>query len=44
MPEDISDTEECKKPAWAKDKMFRHQQGAFLIPEMQFSRGELHFD
>ncbi len=30
-----SGMEECKIPAWAKDKMFRHQQGAFSVPELQ---------
>jgi hypothetical protein len=44
MSEDISDIEECKMPAWAiayRDKMFRHQQGDFSFPGLQFSRGEL---
>ncbi len=41
---DISGTEECKIPAWTRDKMFWHRQGAFSFPELQFSRGELHFD
>jgi hypothetical protein len=27
--------------AWARDKMFPHQQGAFPFPELQFSRGKL---
>ncbi len=40
MPD--SSEEECKTQA--KDKMFRHQQGSFLFPEMPFSRAELHFD
>jgi hypothetical protein len=44
MLEDISGMEECKIPSWARDKMFRCQQGAFSFPELQFSRGELHFD
>jgi hypothetical protein len=40
----ISDKEECKIPAWARNKCyFWHQQGAFPFPELQFSRGELHF-
>jgi hypothetical protein len=43
MPEDISSMEECKIPVRARDKMFRHQQGLFPFPELQFSRGELHF-
>jgi hypothetical protein len=43
MPEDISSMEECKIPVWARDKMFQHQQGLFPFPELQFSRGELHF-
>jgi hypothetical protein len=44
MPEDIYGMEECKMPAWARDKMFPHHQGAFPFPELQLSRGELHFD
>ncbi len=28
-PEDISSNEECKISAWARDKMFHHQQGLF---------------
>ncbi len=40
MPD--SSEEECK--IQAKDKMFRHQQGSFSFPDMQFSRAELHFD
>jgi hypothetical protein len=36
--------EECKIPAMVREKMFWHQQGAISFPEMQFSRGELHFD
>jgi hypothetical protein len=43
MPEDISGMEECNIPVWARDKMFRHQQGLFPFPELQFSRGKLHF-
>jgi hypothetical protein len=43
LPEISFGEEECKIPAWAKDKMFRHQQENFFIP-MQFSRGELHLD
>ncbi len=38
---DIFGMEECKMSAQARDKMFRHQQGAFSFPELQFSRGEL---
>ncbi len=41
---DILDLEECKISAWGRDKVFRHQQGAFSFTELQFSRGELHFD
>jgi hypothetical protein len=41
--EDISSMEEWKIPAWARVKMFRHLQGLFPFPELQFSRGELHF-
>jgi hypothetical protein len=44
MPEDISGNEEYKMPAWARDKMFRHQQGAFSFPKLQLFKGELHFD
>jgi hypothetical protein len=44
MPEEISNMEECKIPAWARDKMFRQQQGLFSFPELQFSRAELYFD
>jgi hypothetical protein len=44
MPEDIYGMEECKMPAWASDKMFPHQQGALPFPELQLSRGALHFD
>jgi hypothetical protein len=44
MAEDISGNEKYKMPAWARDKMFRHQQGAFPFPELQLSKGELHFD
>jgi hypothetical protein len=40
----ISGMEECKIPAWARDKMFRHKQGAFSFLELQISRGEIHFD
>jgi hypothetical protein len=36
VPEDISSIEECKIPAWMRDKMFHHQQGAFSFTEMQF--------
>jgi hypothetical protein len=36
--------EECKIPAWAMDKIFWHKQGVFSFPELQISRGELHFD
>jgi hypothetical protein len=43
MPEDIYGME-CKIPAWTREKMFPHQQGAFPFPELQLSRGELHFD
>jgi hypothetical protein len=44
MPEDISSMEEGNiPPAWAREKMFRHQQGLFPFPELQFSRGELRF-
>jgi hypothetical protein len=43
MPEDIFSMEECKLPVWARDKMFLNQQGLFPFPELQFSRGELHF-
>jgi hypothetical protein len=43
MPEDISSMEECNIPVWARGKMFRHQQGLFPFPELQFSRGELRF-
>jgi hypothetical protein len=43
MLEDISSMEECKIPVWARNKMSRHQQGLFPFPELQFSRGELHF-
>jgi hypothetical protein len=35
--------EECKIPAWARDKIFRHQQGAFPCPEPQFSIKRLIF-
>jgi hypothetical protein len=44
MPEDIYGMEECKTPAWAREKMFPHQQGVFPFPELQLSGGELHFD
>jgi len=30
-PEDISCTEECKIPVWARGKMFQPQQGSFSI-------------
>jgi hypothetical protein len=43
MQEDISGMKECKIPAWAMDKMLRHQQGTFSFPELQFSIGKLHF-
>jgi hypothetical protein len=43
MPENIYGMEECKMSAWARDKTFPHQQGAFPFPELQLSRGELHF-
>jgi hypothetical protein len=29
--ENISCMEECQIPVWARDKMFRHQQGALSI-------------
>jgi hypothetical protein len=38
MLEAIYGMEECKMPAWATDKMFPHQQGAFPFPELQLSR------
>jgi hypothetical protein len=38
-----SGMEECKIPVWARDKMFPHKQGAFPFPELQFSRGKLHY-
>jgi hypothetical protein len=43
MQEDISGMEKCKIPARARDKMFQYLQGAFSFPELQFSRGVLHF-
>jgi hypothetical protein len=33
MPENISGIEECKIPAWAREKRFWHQQGACNFPE-----------
>jgi hypothetical protein len=39
----MSRLEECKIPAWVREKMFQHQQGAFSFPELQFSREKLHF-
>jgi len=44
MPEDISNMKEFKIPAWARDKMFRHQEGDFSFPELQFSRAVFYFD
>jgi hypothetical protein len=35
MPEISSGMEECKIPAWARDKMFRHQ-GPFLFSDKIF--------
>jgi hypothetical protein len=35
--------DECKILAWARDNMFRHS-GLLSFPDLQFSRGELHFD
>jgi hypothetical protein len=43
MPEDISSMEECNLSVWVREKIFRHQQGLFPFPELQFSRGELRF-
>jgi hypothetical protein len=28
--------EECKIPAWAREKIFRHRQGTFSFPELHF--------
>jgi hypothetical protein len=39
-----SGMEECKIPAWERDKMFWHQQEAFSFPELKFSSGKLDFD
>ncbi len=44
MLEGISGMEKCKIPAWARDKIFRHEQGAFSFPELNFSIGKLYFD
>jgi hypothetical protein len=44
MLEEISNMEESKIPAWARDKMFRHQKGGFSFPELHFSRAEFPFD
>jgi hypothetical protein len=44
MLEHIYGIVECKLPAWARDKMFQHQQGAFPFPELQLFRRELHVD
>ncbi len=41
--EDNSCMEECQIPVWARDKMFRHQQGALSILRSVIFRGRSSF-
>jgi hypothetical protein len=40
---DIPGMEECKIPAWVRDKMFQDQQGAFLIPTISIFQRRASF-